>query len=220
MSTSNESNSPQAPSQQQIKYESLQIIADSPQVTMVEEFVQDIVAPKVGGRFVFNIFPVLDDECHETGYYRCVIQYPADDLIRQVMAKFLTQNMPWITSNRAMFQKNYQEIHMTCPECNGGKTVTTAKKSKCEKCRGRGYITRIIDISCPKCRGAGEVRDTSFFGLVTKDSVCDKCDGKGVTGQKTLREDCPDCIGKGETITRTVTACNLCKGKDQYYPNK
>ena len=70
----------------------------------------------------------------------------------------------------------------------------------CPDCHGSGGKTASDVKTCPHCHGTGYVRvqKRSLFGVVETQEVCPQCGGKG----KTITNPCPKCQGKGYTKTK------------------
>jgi DnaJ-class molecular chaperone len=199
--------------------EYLEMIARGAQVEILEDMMHVMLREKAQ-EITYSIHPVLDEECHETGYYRCVVGYSPTAALVEELRKFVVANGSWLAVNKKVYKDQYRDISMTCPTCNGSGKTVVVKTTRCEKCKGRGCVNKDVDIICRACNGTGEVDETSWMGLKSKKVQCDECDGLGVTGTKQVKVDCLDCLGKGEITVKNIDTCKVCKGKDKYYPNR
>lgn len=79
------------------------------------------------------------------------------------------------------------------------------RKETCKSCNGSGAKNASAVKTCTKCGGSGTVRikQNTIFGQMISETTCPDCKGKG----KTVTEYCKDCAGKGFTTNiRTVHA--------------
>jgi len=66
---------------------------------------------------------------------------------------------------------------------------------KCQRCAGTGAEPGTKIIKCPMCGGTGKVKQikTTFFGQITKTTVCPQCKGEGFVPETP----CQVCHGEG-----------------------
>lgn len=86
---------------------------------------------------------------------------------------------------------------------NGKKTqVSYTRSETCETCGGNGCEKDTHPITCDKCHGTGymTVTQQSLLGMIRRQTVCDKCQGRGVI----IQHPCSTCHGKG-TVDKTNT---------------
>ena len=86
---------------------------------------------------------------------------------------------------------------------NGKKTqVSYTRSETCETCGGNGCEKGTDPITCDKCHGTGymTVTQQSMLGMIRRQTVCDKCQGRGVI----IEHPCKTCHGKG-TVDKTNT---------------
>jgi len=86
---------------------------------------------------------------------------------------------------------------------NGKKTqVSYTRSETCETCGGNGCEKGTHPITCDKCHGTGymTVTQQSMLGMIRRQTVCDKCQGRGVI----IEHPCKTCHGKG-TVDKTNT---------------
>ena len=65
--------------------------------------------------------------------------------------------------------------------------------STCEKCEGSGAASASSIKTCQRCQGNGQIHQTR--GFFSMSSVCPQCQGKG----KTITSACKECRGEGRT---------------------
>lgn len=75
------------------------------------------------------------------------------------------------------------------------KKVRLSVDEECIHCGGSGAASKSDIQVCPKCNGRGRVvmRKQTIFGYNTVETACPDCGGKG----KTITKKCPECAGKG-----------------------
>ncbi len=76
----------------------------------------------------------------------------------------------------------------TCPDCNGSGAAAGTTASTCTECHGTGFVN---------------VQRRTAFGVISQQSVCSKCGGKG----KQINTPCKGCGGKGRkgvTISQKI----------------
>lgn len=71
------------------------------------------------------------------------------------------------------------------------KEAALSNYATCETCDGSGAASSKAIKKCPRCQGAGQVHQSRGFFSMT--SVCPQCYGKG----KTITDPCKDCHGEG-----------------------
>jgi molecular chaperone DnaJ len=69
------------------------------------------------------------------------------------------------------------------------------KWMKCQRCEGTGAEPGTKIIKCPMCGGSGKVKQikTTFFGQITRTTVCPQCKGEGFVPETP----CQVCHGEG-----------------------
>ena len=71
------------------------------------------------------------------------------------------------------------------------KEVSLNNYAQCSRCDGSGAASSNSIKKCTRCKGAGQIhQNRGFFSMA---SVCPQCSGRG----KTITEPCPDCHGDG-----------------------
>jgi len=95
-----------------------------------------------------------------------------------------------------------KQMNITFEEAVFGckKKVRLSVEEDCIQCGGTGAASKNDIKQCPKCGGRGRVymRQQTIFGTSTVETVCPDCKGKG----KTITKKCPDCGGTGR-VRRT-----------------
>lgn len=67
---------------------------------------------------------------------------------------------------------------------------------------------KFVEIKCAFCKGTGFDR----FGVPSKISKCQVCNGRGVVQVPEPYEKCPGCLGEGVYYHHRLT-CSVCGGK-------
>ena len=120
------------------------------------------------------------------------------------LSRLLTQEFNEISSCTFCDISGYRLV--TCTNCNGIKNIIES----CHICSSSGIS------SCKKCAGEGVVIVVDLFDE-KKYQTCDKCLGNGYhtcetcSGTKTIKLNCPVCIGAG--LEKSETTCDH---KDQH----
>lgn len=75
------------------------------------------------------------------------------------------------------------------------KKVRLSVDEECIHCGGTGAASKNDIQTCQKCKGQGRVfiREQTLFGVKTMETACPECNGKG----KTITKKCTECNGKG-----------------------
>jgi len=91
------------------------------------------------------------------------------------------------------------------------KLNVTANKT-CESCHGTGAKSGTAFETCNACHGTGRVTSVqnTMFGRVQTESTCGACHGTG----KIIKEQCPDCHGKGYNRVTTEVEIDIPGGVD------
>ena len=94
--------------------------------------------------------------------------------------------------------------------CN--KEITYPRNEPCAACRGTGAKNGTAYKVCGKCGGKGQVRFTqdTMFGRTVRVGACPDCGGRG----KTITDKCPDCKGRGFIRRDTTVTLNIPAGAD------
>ena len=94
-------------------------------------------------------------------------------------------------------------VNITFEEAAFGvkKTINVTSNKTCDSCSGTGAKGGTAFETCNACHGTGRVRSVqnTMFGQVQTESTCGACHGTG----KIIKEQCPDCRGKGYNRTTT-----------------
>ncbi|UCD09725.1 MAG: hypothetical protein JSU79_03515 [Dehalococcoidales bacterium] len=61
---------------------------------------------------------------------------------------------------------------ITCPRCNGTKSVLSETTRECAMCRGTGIAKEMHQFKCASCGGEGSIEEEGFIR-------CEFCGGKG-----------------------------------------
>lgn len=90
------------------------------------------------------------------------------------------------------------------------KKIELSKDAICQECGGSGAEKGSGLIDCSVCSGKGEVRETtaSFFGNITRVSVCNVCLGNG----KVPKSNCHTCKGEGKRHSKKILDLNIPAG--------
>jgi len=80
------------------------------------------------------------------------------------------------------------------------KKIRLTVDDECTQCGGTGAASKNDIKTCPKCGGHGRViiRQQTMFGTRQVETVCPDCNGRG----KTVTKKCPECNGRGK-VKRT-----------------
>ncbi len=94
--------------------------------------------------------------------------------------------------------------------CN--KEITYSRNEPCSSCKGTGAKNGTAYKTCQKCGGKGQVRYTqdTMFGRTVRVGVCPDCGGRG----KTITDKCTDCKGRGFIRRDTKVTLNIPAGAD------
>lgn len=96
---------------------------------------------------------------------------------------------------------------------NGKKTQVSYNRSEtCSTCHGTGAEKGTHPITCDKCHGTGYMAITqqSAFGVIQRQTVCDKCRGKGVI----IEHPCKTCHGAGTVEGKNTIEVDIPAGID------
>ena len=90
------------------------------------------------------------------------------------------------------------------------KEIELSKDVVCQECGGNGAEKGSGVIDCTVCAGKGEVRETtaSFFGNITRVSVCNVCRGNG----KVPKNNCHACKGEGKKHSKKSIGLDIPAG--------
>lgn len=90
------------------------------------------------------------------------------------------------------------------------KKLKIPKFVACHQCSGTGAKNGTAFNTCSRCGGSGYVTQMrqSFFGVQHIQSVCPECNGKG----KTITEECPNCHGTGVEKKETIVEFHIPAG--------
>ena len=95
----------------------------------------------------------------------------------------------------------------------GKKTqVSYTRSETCSACSGTGAEKGTHPITCDKCHGSGymTVTQKSMLGVVRRQTVCDKCQGRGVI----IQHPCQTCHGKGTVDRKNTIEVDIPAGID------
>ncbi len=92
------------------------------------------------------------------------------------------------------------------------KEISYNRNEPCPSCKGTGAKGGTAFTTCRKCGGKGQIRFTqdTIFGRTVRVGACPDCGGKG----KTITEKCPDCRGRGAIRRETKLTLNIPAGAD------
>ena len=90
------------------------------------------------------------------------------------------------------------------------KEIEIERIESCSSCNGSGARDAKSISVCDNCHGSGVVRKTqkTFFGMLSTQSTCSKCRGKG----KLIKEKCAKCNGLGKIRARKKIQINIPEG--------
>ena len=90
------------------------------------------------------------------------------------------------------------------------KRIRLAADEECIQCGGTGAASKSDIKTCDKCKGQGRVfvRQQTIFGSSTVQTTCPDCGGKG----KTVTKKCPNCSGTGRIRTTKDIEINIPAG--------
>ena len=90
--------------------------------------------------------------------------------------------------------------------------IVLTKMVTCTRCQGKGAEPGTPIKECFTCRGTGEVQQVkrTFFGSITKPSICPECGGEGNRPQKP----CNVCRGEGRIKERETIKITIPSGVD------
>lgn len=95
-----------------------------------------------------------------------------------------------------------------------GKTskLSYTRSATCHTCSGNGAAPGSSPVRCTKCGGTGYMTVTrqSAFGMIQQQTVCDKCQGKGLT----IDKPCQTCHGHGVVDEKQTLEVNIPAGID------
>jgi molecular chaperone DnaJ len=97
--------------------------------------------------------------------------------------------------------------------CKGKKVeVTYNRPDKCPDCDGTGAAPGGTVSNCPDCNGTGSVKTTQRtpFGVISSESPCPKCAGKG----KIISDPCRRCSGAGKVNVQKKLSVDIPAGID------
>jgi len=104
------------------------------------------------------------------------------------------------------------KVRLTLKEIANGveKKIKVKKFVSCKKCKGSGAENDKDVTTCPTCRGNGYVVRVSntILGQMQTQSVCPDCSGRG----KTITKKCPVCYGEGIVYDEEVIEINVPAG--------
>lgn len=88
------------------------------------------------------------------------------------------------------------------------KEITLDKYETCETCGGNGCKPGTSPEICGVCRGTGQYSQSQ--GFFTVRSTCPQCQGKG----KSISSPCPDCHGQGKVVKTKKVSLKIPAGVD------
>ncbi len=88
------------------------------------------------------------------------------------------------------------------------KEVALNNYATCSRCEGSGAATPSSVKKCSRCKGSGQIHQSRGFFSMT--SVCPQCYGKG----KTITDPCPDCQGQGRVKKKQQIKIKVPAGVD------
>lgn len=106
------------------------------------------------------------------------------------------------------------QIELTFKEAVYGtsKDININVENDCQTCNGSGAKDPSKVQTCNTCAGHGRVhrQQQSFFGMTMTEVICPDCQGRG----KTITEKCTDCNGNGRTNNQSTVSVTFPKGID------
>lgn len=99
-------------------------------------------------------------------------------------------------------------MEITLEECWSGKTaqIRVPTAVRCNSCSGTGARPGSSPTTCTLCSGAGRVRAAQGFFSIER--TCPQCNGRG----QTISDPCTDCNGQGRTTEERSLAVNIPAG--------